>query len=254
MKNLLEKENLKVQFPSQGWKQMLTAKKEMLDSYDSAREKARSHEIETFHGNVAEAVFRKWLSGFLPKRYGVTSGYVVSPGLSNDEKIPHFDVIIYDQLDSPILWIEDNPDSSEQGRSLAIPVEYVRLILEIKSSLSPRTVKDSLNHLADLSSLMNGVDDPEDRYKLHLSSTFRCGLVFFELRKEEAYSEAALSAVTKGYKLRGFLGGIILRAEQLTVPSSGRIFLYQSEESSESNLNSSFTSPLGVWNESIYKN
>ena len=67
-------EKLKIEFPSQGWKQILTARKEMLDAYDRAREQARAHEVETYHGRVAEAACRKWLGGFLPKRYGVTSG------------------------------------------------------------------------------------------------------------------------------------------------------------------------------------
>src|SRR6266849_10515547 len=119
----------------------------MLDAYDRAREQARSHECETYHGMVAEAAFREWLPGFLPKRYGVTSGYIVSPGLRSTDKTPHFDVIIYDQLESPILWIEDNPDSSVQGRSLAIPVEYVRAVLEVKAAFSAKTVQHSLDHI-----------------------------------------------------------------------------------------------------------
>ena len=84
-------DKLAIKLPSQGWKQILTSRKEMLDSYDRAREHARSHEVETYHGNVAEAVFRKWLSDFLPKRYGVTSGYIISPGLGESDKAPHFE-------------------------------------------------------------------------------------------------------------------------------------------------------------------
>ena len=68
----------------------------MLDAYDRARERARAEEVETLHGRVLEASVRAWLQEFLPKRYGVTSGFVVSPGLSSDVKAPHFDVIIYD--------------------------------------------------------------------------------------------------------------------------------------------------------------
>ena len=107
-------EKLKVQFPSQGWGQILTGRQEILDAYDRARQQAR-HEAETFHGRVAEGAFRRWLQGFLPKRYGVTSGYIVSPGLASDVRAPHFDVIIYDQLESPVLWVEENPDASRQG-------------------------------------------------------------------------------------------------------------------------------------------
>ena len=70
-------EKLNVQIPAQGWKQFLTGRQEILNAYDRAREQARAHEVETYHGKVAEASFRKWLSGFLPKRYAVTSGYAL---------------------------------------------------------------------------------------------------------------------------------------------------------------------------------
>jgi hypothetical protein len=59
-------ENLKIEFPTQGWKQFLTGRKEMLDAFDSAREKSHSHEVETYHGKVAEARFRDWLATFFP--------------------------------------------------------------------------------------------------------------------------------------------------------------------------------------------
>lgn len=115
--------------PTQGWKQFLTAKTRMLAAYDVAKEQGSSHQMKTRHGLVAEAEFRKWLGEFLPKRYGVTSGYIISPGISSAEHMIHYDVIIYDQLDAPVLWVEENADSSAQGRSLAIPVEYVRAVI-----------------------------------------------------------------------------------------------------------------------------
>jgi hypothetical protein len=222
-------DKLTIQFPTQGWSQILTARKEILDAYDVAREQARAHKVETFHGNVAEAACREWLRGFLPKRYGVTSGYIVSSGLKSTDKTPHFDVIIYDQIESPILWIEGNPDASEQGRSLAIPVEHVRAVFEIKSDFSAKTVKKSLEHLGDLTPLMKGPDDAQERYKLHLPPTFCCASLFFELRKEAEFSDDALTAMIGGIGLRGFFGGLILRAESLTVPHTGRIDLFKSE-------------------------
>ena len=229
-------EKLKIEFPSQGWKQILTARKEMLDAYDRARDQARGHEVETYHGRVAEAAFRKWLGEFLPKRYGVTSGYVLSPGLRSIDRTPHFDVIIYDQLESPILWVEDNPDNSTQGRSMAIPVEYVRAILEVKASFSARTVKQVLDHLGDLSSLLRHVDAPTDRYKLHIPQTFCCGSIFFELRKAEASSDAALNTIIDGSGLQGFFGGLVLRGEGHTLPHTARIHLTESELPNESSL------------------
>lgn len=223
-------EKLRTQFPTQGWKQFLTSRKDMLDAFDSAREKAKSHEVETYHGKVAESEFRKWLINFLPKRYGVTSGYIISTGIRSDKKAPHFDVIIYDQLESPILWVEDDPDVSSQGRSLAIPVEYVKAVLEVKSNFSPKSVTEALEHLGDLSPLMSGLDEPSERYKLHLPQTFCCGLIFFDLKKEFEYSESTLLKFLSGIQYRGFFGGIILRGEGHTLPFSGKIRLLHSEE------------------------
>jgi hypothetical protein len=229
-------EKLTVQIPSQGWKQLLTGRQKILDAYDRAREQAQAHEVETYHGRVAEAEFRRWLSDFLPKRYAVTSGYIVSAGLRSKDKIPHFDVIIYDYLESPVLWIEDNPDSSEQGWSLAIPVEHVRAVLEVKSRFYTKAVKDAIEHLSDLRPLMNAVDQPSERYKLHLSPKFCCGVVFAELRMDDASSDLALRTMVNGVSLRSFLGGLVLRGEGHTAPLTGRIALTQSEEAQDLKL------------------
>jgi hypothetical protein len=225
---------LKIQCPSQGWKQILTSRQEMLDAYDRAREQAKSHEVETHHGMVAEAACRKWLGGFLPARYGVTCGYVISPGLSGGDRTPHFDVIIYDRLEAPILWIEDDADTSPQGRSRAIPVEHVRAVLEVKAAFSAKTVRESLEHLRDLSPLMRGIDAPAELYKLQLPPAFRCGSLFFELRQADANSEAALSALIDGHDLRGYFGGLILRGEGHTLPQTARLSLTRSKSATES--------------------
>ncbi len=239
-------EKLKVEFPAQGWKQFLTSRKEMLDAYDRARVKAKSHEVETFHGKVAEAELRKWLSSFLPKRYGVTSGYIVSPGLKSTEKTPHFDVIIYDQLESPVLWVEDFPDVSSQGRSLAIPVEHVRCVLEVKATLSPASVGEAIEHLTDLLPLMSGSDEPQDKHKLHLPPTFCCGLVFFELRQEYQFSESALTKLVGTSQLRGFFGGMVLRGEGHIKGLTGDLRLLRSATPIESMIGRNKGSLLGV--------
>ena len=71
---------------TQGWQQFLTGRKQMLDGYDRARVQADAHEVATHHGNVAEDKFREWLASFLPQRYGVTAGYIVSQGRTEAEK------------------------------------------------------------------------------------------------------------------------------------------------------------------------
>jgi len=208
----------------------------MLDSFDRARQKAGIHEVETYHGKVAEAEFRKWLSSFLPGKYGVTSGYIVSPGLKGTEKTPHFDVIIYDKLESPILWVEDYPDVSPQGRSLAVPVEYVRSVLEVKSRFSPTTVNDAIGHLGDLLPVMGGPDAIDEFYKLYLPRTFCCGVVFFDLKTENQFSETAMSKFVSGLGLRGFFGGLILRGEGHSQPDTGRVGILSSETPLESTI------------------
>jgi hypothetical protein len=202
----------------------------MLDAYDKARDQARSHEVETYHGKVAEAKCRERLAEFLPKRFGVTSGYIVSAGLGSAEKTPHFDVIIYDALESPVLWIEDNPDSSAGGRSMAIPVEHVRMVLEVKSHFSAANVRASIEHLRDLTPVMDDVDDSTQQYKFYLPNCFRCGMIFFELRLDDAKSNAAIDGVIKGVDLRGFFGGVILRGETHTLPRTALISTLQSKE------------------------
>jgi len=242
-----KKGKLKFEMPAQGWSQFLIARKDMLDSFYKARTYSKKHKIETSHGNVAEAEFRKWLSNFLPKKYAVTSGYIISPGISDSEKAPHYDVIIYEHLNSPILWIEDSPDKSEQGRSLAIPAEYVKGVIEVKSAFKSSTVKDAIQHLGELKKLMSGIDSPDERYKMYLPSDFFCGVVFFELRKDNEFDKIALNSIIDGIDLRGFRGGVILRGEGHTKQVTGKIDLTQSETAMVSTTKRPNRSLLSGW-------
>jgi hypothetical protein len=222
--------------PSQGWRQFLTARAEMLAAFDSARTKAKAHEVETYHGKVAEAELRSWLSSFLPKRYGVTPGYIVSQGMKSETKAPHFDVIIYDALESPVLWIEGDPDQSKAGRSMAIPAEFALGVLEVKATMTAQSTRKAIEHLSDLKPLMQGFDTPSDRYKLYLPDRFYCGIVHFQLCKNSEHSESALSSIMGGVELRGFLGGLVLRGEGHSLPFSGRMSLLNSKNPIKSTI------------------
>jgi Domain of unknown function (DUF6602) len=188
----------------QGRQQFLTARGEMLDAFESARTKAISQKVTAAHGRTAEAEFRKWLENFLPKKYGVTSGYVVSQGRQSTDKNPHFDVIIYDCLESPVLWVEGTADNSTQGRSRAIPAEHVLAVIEVKSRFTTATVRQAMDHLDELYPLMDGFDEPAERYKLHLPRSFCCGLVFFELVKKDSFTSSAMKKAPPG--LSHFVG------------------------------------------------
>lgn len=216
---------LTVQIPNLGWKQFLTARDEMLSAYDRAREHSRKRTVQAGHGNVAEGEFRRWLSNFLPKRYGVTSGYIISPGIPHSENFIHYDLIIYDQLESPVLWIDASPDSSEQGRSLAIPVEYVRGVIEVKSAFNKSSAKKAVEQLKKLKTLSAKAEPVEQPTKLYLPYNFFCATVFFELRQKDEKDFGALDELIEAVDIRGFYGGFILRCESLNGYYSGKLAL-----------------------------
>ena len=215
---------------TQGWRQFLTARQKMLDAYDRARSQARAHEVEVFHGRVAEAQVREWLASFLPKRYGVTSGYIVSQGQTESTRLPHFDVIIYDQIETPILWIEDNPDSTAVGTSRAIPAEYVRSVLEVKAAFNASSVSAAFAHLSDLDCLLTGVDPPNDRYKRFLPQRFFTFIIFFELRDADRNSWQELFKFVPDTR-RVWPGGVVLRGHGLQPEFSATIGLNYSTNS-----------------------
>jgi len=229
----MSEEGLKIQFPVLGWEQFLTARKGMLDEYDRARTKAQSHKVETYQGKVAEAQFRKWLKNFLPQRYGVASGQIISQGMKAHEKAPEFDVIIYDALNAPVLWINEDADTADQGRKMALPAEHVLGVLEVKSRLQSRTVVDAISHLSELMPLMKGEDNPSERYKLYLPRSFFCGIIFFELTREDSRDSSTLLRLTDSVGLKNFYGGIVLRASGHYSDASGRLQLLRAPDTVE---------------------
>lgn len=205
----------------QGWRQFLAVKEQMLYQYEVAKKFARSDIVVSSHGNVAEALFRNWLAEFLPKRFGVTSGRLIRQRLEERPTYPKYDIIIYDQLASPVLWSEDDPDRTGQGRLRAIPVEHVHAVLEVKSSLEPTTAAQALRKLEELRPLLASVDDPQEPYRAFLPPSFFCTTVFFELRKEHEGHAAALDNLVPDSQLRGYSDGVILSAETLNSSNCG---------------------------------
>lgn len=194
-----------------GFKQFLAGRKEILDAFDVARAHARAHEVETHHGRVVEARLRKWLTTFLPGRFGVCAGYVVSQGIPA-ETAPHYDVIIYDQLEAPTLWVEESPDVSAHGASRAIPAENVLAVIEVKSSLDGATATKAIEHLEDLRPLLKA-DAADERYLKYLPSQFVSFVVFVELRAKDGGTTTPLYNLVPETPLRGFSGALVLRSE-----------------------------------------
>jgi hypothetical protein len=184
-----------------GWQEFLRQKKDILNDYDSAKESNAHRAVQTEHGNVGEASFRKWLSEYLPKKYSVTPGFIIPDERSMNYVIRHYDVIVYDVLNSPVLWGSNNLDRSEQGRERAIPAKYVHAVFEVKATLTKKSIKDAVEKLQEL-----------NNYGAHLPAHFVSGAVFFEVRGEVQGSCELAEGLFKE-NVPGYFGGLILRAE-----------------------------------------
>ena len=227
---------MEIRLDTQGWRQFQNNRKSILAAFDEAKTQDSDHETQTYRGRVAEAQFRSWLTAFLPARYGVSAGYIISQGLPSTVKHKQFDVIIYDRLNAPTLWIENNKDASDQGRNRAIPVEHVLSVIEVKAALTRKSAKKATAKLSQLAHLLGDVDKADARYKFYLPPSFFYGAVFFELREEDSGHNCPehLFPVTAS---RGHIGSIVLRAgdgdgsvEQLNPDASARMLLLKGHD------------------------
>ena len=183
-----------------GWREFLTSRKEILDEYDKALEKNVNRPIRTSHGIAGEAAFRRLLKNHLPERYGITSGYIIPDIVSTEYKLYHYDVIIYDRLNSPVLWSEEDFDTSDLGKKLAIPAKYVLSVIEIKATFNQKNVKDAINKLKELSELSS-----------YLHPHFSSNMVFIELKNSEMDKVDILKNFFFNNDIN-FWGGMILRS------------------------------------------
>jgi len=79
-------------------------------------------------GAPREDFVRKFLKLYLPKKYGITTGKVIGP---NGILSRQADIIIYDSLNSPIVFDE------EHGKEFQIiPAESVIAVIEVKSIMT----------------------------------------------------------------------------------------------------------------------
>jgi hypothetical protein len=210
----------------QGWKQILSKKRDLLSQYDVAKVKADSHPVAVYHGRKAEASIREWLGDFLPKRFAVCSGYVVSHIWNDLVKLRHFDVIIYDQLQSPVLWTEDESNTHGVSSVRAIPAEYVYAVFEVKSVLNATSAGEAIKKLEELRLLLEPPPGASDLYPPELPSNFCCGVIFFEAKSlTHDASITVMGRLIPKSPLRGYIGGVVLRGEGLDVDYTGRLHL-----------------------------
>jgi hypothetical protein len=214
---------------SAAWQQFLAGRRAILAAYDRALGHAREQPVSVHHGIVGEAAVRDWLTSFLPRRYGVASGYIRNQGLPKPYQTRHFDVIIYDQIEAPILWIEENKDKSESGRMRIIPAEFVQAVLEVKATFSARTVRESAAKLRELQPLMQQPAVPSPRYPRCLPDSMTLAMLFFELRGSNQFDREALNILAGLEFQRFFYGSLILRGEGLDPDDTALIQKYRSD-------------------------
>src|SRR6266704_1510916 len=83
----------------------------------------------------------------------VTSGYIRSQAIEAEDNVrqsSHFDIIIYDQLEAPTLWVEENRDKADRGRARIIPAENVGAVIEVKAAFNRTTVVDATARISQL--------------------------------------------------------------------------------------------------------
>lgn len=217
--------------PLGGWPQFTTQKVKMVNDFISAREMSKNRPTDTDKGKHAEAFFRKWLEDFLPAKYGATSGYIISQGDSTQSssalegKLRHYDVIIYNRLESPILWTEISPDHSHASNIRAIPAEYVHGVLEVKSSFNARSITEAHKKLSELTPLLD-FDEPDEQYKRYIPANFYMGLVCFALPEKEQQKLHLVNRFKPSAFPRGFHGGVILSADGLDPRNTGLLTYY----------------------------
>ncbi|PKM95582.1 MAG: hypothetical protein CVU84_01925 [Firmicutes bacterium HGW-Firmicutes-1] len=185
-----------------GWKEFYRNRKDILAEFDKIKELTINRPVRVAHGQAVEAYIRKWLSEFLPKKYGVTSGFIIPDLYDDSKKIYHYDIIIYNVLESPVLWSEGNIDDSEQGKYRAIPAKYVMAVYEVKSRLTKENATEALDKL----------DEVKEIYH-QLNSNYSCGIIFIDLMKSDNYKDSILKELFRGKDIYHFTGGIILRFE-----------------------------------------
>lgn len=87
-------------------------------------------------GGQREEAIRKFLNEKLPRRYGISKGFVVShEGIQSDQ----CDVIIYDADTSPIFYTDVNQE--------ILPIESVYAVIQVKSRLTPTSLDKAIKNI-----------------------------------------------------------------------------------------------------------
>ena len=107
-------------------------------------------------GDPREDFVRKFLKIYLPKKYGITTGKII--GL-NGNLSRQADIIIYDALNSPIVFDE------EYGKEFQIiPAESAIAVVEVKSIMTYETYQDTIANIKSFKAISGVKNDAFGAY------------------------------------------------------------------------------------------
>ena len=225
---------------SPGAWEFLEAKHRILAEYDSARRLVERRPVKTEHGNVAEASLRGWLEGFLPRKFGVCRGYIIESWAKSLDGtgLRHHDVIIYDALNAPTLWVDGNDDVHANRRNRAIPARHVMSVFEVKSRLNAASAADTRDKLSALNDIAG------------LHPSFCSGFVFIEIDPAAEPSPATLDNLMPGAPIVGLFGGVVLRGNGISADLTGQMSLRASPQpsSNPASADHPLSNDRGQWN------
>jgi len=110
------------------------------------------HNLEKGLGN--EEILRNLIKDFLPDKYGVAKGKVIN---EQGKSSKHCDIIVYDSLNCPKLFIDEN-------RNQILPIEGVYAVLEVKSTLTSKLLKEAFENLYSVYKLKKRTNNSTNNY------------------------------------------------------------------------------------------
>jgi hypothetical protein len=130
---------------------LLSAEREkLLGEYEIALKQVADDPVKVDHGNIGEAALRNFFVRFLPKKYGVTKGHIITPDRDYAGPLEEWDIIIYDAMEAPVLFVRRTADDMENAGRRGIPVEYVRGVVEVKATFNKASARHATDKLLKL--------------------------------------------------------------------------------------------------------
>jgi hypothetical protein len=220
---------------------LLTAEREkLLAEYEIALKQVADDPVKVDHGNIGEAALRNFLARFLPKKYGVTKGHIITPDRDYTGPLEEWDIIVYDAMEAPVLFVRRTADERDDAGRRGIPVEYVRGVVEVKATFNKVSAAMATKKLLKLRQFVKPEGHEETSWprRSFLPFGFRTAQVFFETKVKDAreYSEAlgALSPFWQENPMVQFIGALIIRGQgQPDCSSSVNYLLTSSDKSIE---------------------